>query len=175
MLVRGATREDIEAALDVANIQFRDNLAFLELEDKSGPRWSVRFKVRLTVLDLEGPGCRRGYLSFAYGHTNAPRRIRAAYYHGTGAWMVALLERAPAATIESGSMHLQGGRYKGSRGFLRAFRLVGANNVGSQAYPIPFECACNCWEHETDYLDTETLEYLGWETEIPHAIREGTA
>src|SRR5919112_3120247 len=41
MLVRGATREDINAALDVANIQFRDNLAFLELEDKSGPRWSV--------------------------------------------------------------------------------------------------------------------------------------
>ncbi len=168
MLIRGATCEDIEAALDVANEQFRGNLRFKELEDKSGPR-SAGFKVRLDVDDLEGPGCRRGYLACVYGHADKPRRFRSACYHGVGAWMVALLERAPNATIESGSMHLRGGHYRGARGFLRDYQSVGDNNVGSQTYPIAFSEACNCHEHGTDYIDRETLQYLGWEAELPSA------
>jgi hypothetical protein len=166
MLIRGATREDIEAALDVANEQFGGNLCFKALEDVSGPR-SLRFKVRLTVDDLEGPGCRRGFLSYIYGWTNKPRRIRSACYHAIGAWMVALLERAPEAIIESGSMHLQGGRYRGARGFLRAYQSVGDNNVGSQTFPIAFSESCNCHEHDCGFIDTETLRYLGWVTEMP--------
>jgi hypothetical protein len=169
MLVRGATREDIEAAeaaLDVANGQFLGNLRFKELEDKSGPR-SRRFKVRLDVTDLDGPGCRRGYLAYIYGHVDKPWRIRSACYHATGAWMVALFERAPNATIESGSMHLQGGRYRGARGFLREYRSVGQNNVGSEVIPITFSESCNCHEHGTDFVDTETIRYLGYETAMP--------
>jgi hypothetical protein len=75
--------------------------------------------------------------------------------------------RVPDAIIESGSMHLQGGRYRGARGFLLNFASVGANNVGSQIAPIPFEASCNCDEHDTDYIDIETLTYLGYETAIP--------
>jgi len=169
MLVRGATLADIEAALDVANEQFAGNLRFLELEDRSGPR-SRRFKVRLTVADLDAPGCRHGYLSYIYGWANKPRRNRSACYQGVGAWMVALFERCcPDATIESGSMHLQGGRYKGTKGFLRDYQSVRQNNVGSMVAPIPFEDACNCHEHDTDYIDTETLRYLGFETAMPAA------
>ena len=168
MLVKYANEADIFAALEVANWKYEGNLIMKEFEDVSGPRVS-RHKVRLTVKDLEGPGCRRGFLSYAYGHTNAPRRIRSACYHAVGAWMVALFERVPDAVIESGSMHLQGGRYKGAAGFLREYQSVGENNIGSQIYPIAFRDACNCWEHDTDIIDTTTLQYLGFETHVPGA------
>jgi hypothetical protein len=87
--------------------------------------------------------------------------------------MVALFERVPDAIIESGSMHLQGGRYQGARGFLLNFASVGENNVGSIICPIRFEAACNCFEHATDYIDIETLQYRGYETAIPGSQRGG--
>ena len=165
MIIRRAEESDIRAALDVANYQFDGNLAFKELEDRSGPR-VPRYKIRLTVRDLDGPGCRRGFLSY-YGDTDAPRRIRSACYHACGAFMVALLERVPDAIIESGAMHLQGGRYRGARGFLLNFAAVGENNVGSLACPVPFDAACNCYEHDIDFIDIETLVYRGYEFHIP--------
>ena len=80
MLIRRAGEDDIRAALDIANIQFKGNLQFKELEDRSGPR-VPRFKVRLAVRNLDGPGCRRGFLSYVYGLADKPRRIRSACYH----------------------------------------------------------------------------------------------
>jgi hypothetical protein len=172
MIIRRAEKRDIRAALDVANVQFGGNLYFKKLEDISGPRVK-KFRVRLTVEDLDMPGCRRGYLSYAYGFTNRPRRIRAACFHATGVWMTCLLERCPDAIIESGSMHLAGGRYRGVRGFLLNYQSVGAQNIGSKIMPIAFEASCNCDEFGTDYIDTDTLRYSGFETAIPGGTRAG--
>src|SRR5918993_4419809 len=102
MIIRRATEVQIRAALDVANEQFGGNLRFQELEDLQAPR-TPKFKVRLIVNDLEGAGCRRGYLSYYYGHTHKPRITRAACYHASGAFLVELLERVPEAIIEAGA------------------------------------------------------------------------
>jgi hypothetical protein len=160
MIIRRATQVQIRAALDVANEQFGGNLRFQELEDLQAPR-TPKFKVRLDVEDLEGPGSRRGYLSYYYGHSHKLRRSQAACYHASGAFMVALLERVPeAAVIEAGARGFEGGRYHGVEGFLEHYRAAGETNVGSQRAPIAFEDSCNCWEHLTDFIDTDTLTYI---------------
>jgi hypothetical protein len=159
MIIRRATQVQIRAALDVANEQFAGNLRFQELEDLQAPR-TPKFKIQLNVEDLKGPGCRRGYLSYYYGHTHKPRRSWAACYHASVAFMVALLERVPEAIIEAGARGFEGGHYHGVQGFLEHCRAAGETNVGSQIAPIAFEDSCNCWEHLTDFIDTDTLTYI---------------
>jgi len=158
MIIRRANEQQIRAALDVANGQFGGNLRFPKLEDLQAPR-TPKFKIQLNVEDLKGPGCRRGYLSYYYGHTHKPRHTRAACYHAYGAFLVALLERVPEAIIEAGARGFEGGRYHGVQGFLEHYRAAGETNVGSQRAPIAFEDSCNCWEHLTDFIDTDTLTY----------------
>ena len=159
MIIRRANEEQLRAALDVANEQFGGNLRFQKLEDLQAPR-TPKFKVRLDVEDLEGPGTRRGDLSYYYGHTHKPRLTRAACYHAYGAFLVALLERVPEAVIEPGARGFEGGRYHGVEGFLEHYRAAGETNVGSYRAPIAFEDSCNCWEHLTDFIDTDTLTYI---------------
>jgi hypothetical protein len=144
MIIRRATQVQIRAALDVVNEQFSGNLRFQELEDLQAPP-TPKFKVRLIVNDLEGAGCRCGYLSYYYGHTHKPRCTRADCYHAYGGFMVALLERVPEAIIEARARGFEGGRYPpGVEGFLEYYRAAGETNVGSQRAPIAFEDPCNC-------------------------------
>jgi hypothetical protein len=138
MIIRRATQVQIRAALEVANEQFGGNPRLQVLEDLKASR-TPKFKVWLIVNDLEGARCRRGYLSYYYGHPHNPRRTRAACYHAYGAFMVALLERVPEVIIEAGACGFEGGRYHGVEGFLEHYRAAGETNVGSQRAPIAFE------------------------------------
>jgi hypothetical protein len=134
MIISGITREDLEAARDVASTTLGNELVFSEFESYRANR---RHKVRLQVGDIDGPGARRHSHMYLLGYLTRPRRSRFACSHTYGHLFVAIFERCPRARIRTAMAD-----YRGARDFLRKYPLVLDANVGSQMFPIRFGDEC---------------------------------
>ena len=123
MIIIGAKKEDIEAALEHANKYFNGNLRFKTL-DYLGFTRDKRVKVTctLTVNDSKDIGSRR---NFEGG------RIAAACWHAHGVFFDAL----PAGT-----------EIRSCQTIMHAGDKWQDYNMGSIAYPLQASRACNCME-----------------------------
>jgi hypothetical protein len=157
MIIRGVTRQDLEAARDVASLTLCNTLVFSKLRSYSPAQ--LRYGARLQVRDMDGPGARRHSHAYASGFTDRPRRSRFACAHAYGHLFVAIFERCPEARI-----HTAFADYKEWRDFLAKYRGVIDMNVGSTMFPVRHgdECAC-----ESDEVPTDTLDDYLWRRGAP--------
>ena len=89
MLIKGATREEIHAALEEANTYFGGNLQFNRFDPAGSTRdGRQKHHVTLRVTSSKGPGHRLG---FAYSDRK-PRRLVSACWHAHGRFFDALPE-----------------------------------------------------------------------------------
>ena len=116
MQVSGASRQDIDAALDRANEQFDGNLQFNRGPDPVGRR----FRLTLRVANSKGAGAKLGF---------SGRRTVSACWHAHGAFFDALPEDA---TIRAGEQMIHPGDPWVDR------------NIGSMMQPLFFREACDC-------------------------------
>jgi len=72
MVISGLTFEELQAARDVASSLLGNELVFTELDSYSPTRWRLRLQVR----DIDGPGARRHSHMYLLGHARHPRRSR---------------------------------------------------------------------------------------------------
>ena len=126
MIVRHASKEALEVALDVANALYGGNLAFRTFEPvtRNGMGW----RVQLTVKNPDGPGTRQ-------------RQRRYACWHAHRDWLYALFERVPDAMVRTGQAF-----YRGLEGFKRNYRQTAHLSIGPLYEPYPLEDVCNCAE-----------------------------
>lgn len=87
MIVKNATREDLEKALELTNAVFQSNVTFKRLE-KTGRRYLVTLRTK----NSREPGSR-------IGHTG--RRIPAACWHVFGIFFEKLFAIAPDAEVKT--------------------------------------------------------------------------
>ena len=115
MLILNVTREELERALEAANLQFEGNLEFTKLE-QAERGW----RVRLGVKGYDGPGYRR---------STSGRRMRHACWHAHGVFFDCL---PPQAVIRAGRFTIHPGDP-----WLDW-------NIGSQIVPLYLSEACDC-------------------------------
>ena len=121
MIIRGATKAEIEHALEKANEKFGGNLRFKTFEPKGFTRHGLpKFSVTLTVHSSKEAGSRR-----------SPRgnRIAAACWHAHGVFMDSLPNGAEVETMQGKSK--PGDRWQDW-------------NAGSEAYPASMSTLCDC-------------------------------
>ncbi len=153
MLVRGISREDLEAAVGVASRALGNELEAYDvtLANKRGDAWNVRLKVR----DLDEPGARLHLHMYYLGHAPKPRRSGHACGHAVGAFMAACFERNPHARSKTGFVS-----YRDAWDFLSSYRQILDRNIGSQMLPIHFGDSCTCEDDEVP--GAESLAYVGY-------------
>jgi hypothetical protein len=148
MIISEISREDLEAAREVASDALGNRLVFWEFESTS----KLRHRVCMQVADIDGPGARRHSHLFYLGYGSWPRRSWFACGHAYGALFTAVYERNPHATIQTAFA-----TYHDAREFLNMYQSVLDRNVGSMMLPIRYGDECTC---EPDYIETDTIE--GW-------------
>jgi hypothetical protein len=158
MIISGVTREDLEAARDVASAALGNQLIFTRFDSYS----ATRHVISLQVKELDAPGARLHLHSYYLGYAWKPRRSRRACGHAFGAFLTAIFERAPGARVQS-TMNT----YSGYKDFLEHYQDVLDTNVGSVIFPIRFGDLCNC---PTDEIDTSTLEEYLWRAPGDRAV-----
>jgi len=129
MLIRGATREDLTAA-----VRATPGVRFFYEPYAVGRGWRFRLKT-------DGPKPRFGRVSANQVRRNGERRRipGAVCWHGHREFMRALFERAPGATLETGLI-----TYRGREDFERRHASTGLRNVGSQVWPVFYGNCCDC-------------------------------
>jgi hypothetical protein len=150
MIISGISREDLEAAREVASQALGNEIVFGKLHSYRPKRHGVRLQVH----DIDGPGARRHSSMFLIGHAQKPRRSRFACSHAHGAFYVAVFEREPFAKIQTCYAY-----YRDAWDFLNVYRTVLDRNIGSMMFPIRFSDECTC---TSDVIDTTTLEDWLW-------------
>lgn len=122
MVIRGASKAQIETALETANKTFDNNLRFKTFGEIGNDRQGKpKFTVTLTVVNSRKPGSRISHMG---------RRISAACWHAHGVFMDSLPD---SATIDTGQQ----------RGINPGDAWVDWN-AGSQAYPASMSSLCDC-------------------------------
>src|SRR5215213_10998508 len=100
MLIKGISREDLEAAVEIASGTLGNRLelyAMYPANRRRGNAW--RFRVK--VADPEAPGARRYFRRHRLRLTKAPKRSHKPCTHALGALCVAIFERKPYAQVET--------------------------------------------------------------------------
>jgi hypothetical protein len=97
MIISGISREDLEAARDVASRALGNEIIFEDLKSYS-PK---RHRLRLEVKDIDSTGARHHYHKFMLGYRKQPRRSRHACAHCYGFFFVAIFERNPDARVRT--------------------------------------------------------------------------
>jgi hypothetical protein len=147
MLVRGISRGDLEAAVEIAagTLGNRMELHALYRANRSGSAW--RFRVR--VADPDAPGARRYYGHYRLGLTKVPTRSYNPCSQALGALCVAIFEQKPYAQVETLHPAFFGGvRFRDVREFLRKYEGMVNQERG--------ECTC-----ESDEIETGTIDGSG--------------
>jgi hypothetical protein len=151
MIISGISRQDLEAARDVAGTLLGNELIFSEFHSHG----THRHQVRLQVADLDLPGARRHSQLFRLGYGKRPRRSRFACAHSYAFLFCAIFERNPDARIQTAMA-----TYRGFREFLETYPDVLDANIGSIMYPVRFGDECNC---DSDYIPMDTITPALWE------------
>ncbi|MDQ3863410.1 MAG: hypothetical protein M3317_07925 [Actinomycetota bacterium] len=147
MLVKGISRGDLEAAVEIASGTLGNRLELYAMyrANRSGGAW--RFRVK--VADPDAPGARRYFRRYRLGLTKAPNRSHNPCTHALGALCVAIFERKPYAQVETSHPAFLGGvRFRDVREFLSKYKEMVNRERG--------ECTC-----ETDDIETGTIDGSG--------------
>ena len=129
MIIIGATKAQLEAALEAANGHLHGNLRFKDIEHvKTRRDKREQFKVTLTVKDTNEIGSRRSYEG---------RRIPAACWHAHGVFFDNLPEGTEIRTSFFGSVSMKAGD---------KWTDI---NIGSTYRPLMASHACNCMDWNT--------------------------
>jgi hypothetical protein len=138
MIIKNVSRENLEAALELVNGRYANNIAFLKLEPVGR-----RFRVRLKAIDSRGPGGKLA--TYPIMSRRFPEFIRDAKqdrhvgncccWHVHGHFFRALFLISPAAEIVS-----RGNRITMSSGNWQDY------NVGSMIAPVYASECCHCEE-----------------------------
>lgn len=131
MIVRGATREQIEAAGTQTGIRIKHT-------GTAGR--GLRFTLGLG--DPGPDGTRRYQRTSASAFQNG-RKVNAVCFHGHRDFMEALFRAVPDAVLVSGKA-----RYDGVGDFNAYADFVGDSNVGSKMYPVGYRDACECGQRD---------------------------
>src|SRR5215213_4574256 len=122
MLVRGLSRADLEAAVEIASGTLGNRLelyAMYPANMRRGNAW--RFRVK--VADPDAPGARRYFRRHRLRLTKAPKRSHNPCTHALGALCVAIFERKPYAQVETFHPAFLGGvLFRDAREFLRKYK-----------------------------------------------------
>jgi len=133
MKAKNCTMEELQAALDIVNVQYKGNVGWKSLDPQ---RKQIAFTLK--VRDSKGPGHRLGFPQPPRswkGETNwkPGKRMPFACWHVHGYFFEALFQVNPNAAVLSGRSWItkDGGNWQD-------------RNIGSQAYPLMFSEACEC-------------------------------
>jgi hypothetical protein len=147
MLVKGISRGDLEAAVEIASGTLGNRLELYATYPANRSRSAWRFRVR--VADPDAPGARRYFRRYRLMPTEAPKRSHEPCAHALGALCVAIFERKPYADVETfHPAFLRGVRFRYVREFLREYEGMVDRERG----------ACTC---ESDEIETETIDGSG--------------
>jgi hypothetical protein len=147
MLVKGISRGDLEAAVEIASGTLGNRLELYAMYPANRRRSAWRFKVK--VADPDAPGTRRYFRPYRLGLTKAPNRSHNPCSHALGALSVAIFERNPYAQVEtSHPAFFRGVRFRDVREFLQKYKGMVHQERG--------ECTC-----ETDEIETGTIDGSG--------------
>ena len=135
MIIRQATKEQLEAAMLSASNAYSGNIRFKNGPDPVNQKGTAH-RLTLTVNRSAAPGGRR---------SNTGRKIAAACWHVHREFMKALYLTAPNAVISSALA-----TYRGEEDFENEFEATGDRNIGSAFQPQSMRTACEC-EENSDY------------------------
>jgi hypothetical protein len=114
MLVRGISRGDLEAAVEIASGTLGNRLELYAMYPANRRRSAWRFRVK--VADPDAPGARRYSRRYGLRLTKAPKRSHNTCTHALGALCVAIFERKPYTQVETFHPAFLGGSSSGMRG-----------------------------------------------------------
>jgi hypothetical protein len=144
MLVKGISRADLEAAVEIASGTLGNRLQLYAMYPANRRRSAWRYRVK--VADPDAPGARRYFRRYRLRLTKAPKRSHKPCTHALGTLCVAIFERKPYAHVETFHPAFFGGvRFRDARGFLRNYTGMVDRERG--------ECTC-----ESDEIETVTID-----------------
>ena len=118
MLVKGISRADLEAAVEIASGTLGNRLELYAIYPANRRRSAWRFRVK--VADPEAPGARRYFRRYRLRLTKAPKQSHNPCTHAFGALCVAIFERKPYAQVETfHPAFFRGVLFRDAREFLR--------------------------------------------------------
>jgi len=161
MLVKGISRADLEAAVEIASRTLGNRLQLYAIYPANRRRSAWRF--RLKVADPNAPGARRYFRRYALGFTKVPKRSHNPCPHALGALCVAIFERKPYAQVET--LHpafFRGVLFRDAREFLRKYKGMVDRERG--------ECTC-----ESEEIETVTIDGSGviFDAHVPRGRKRG--
>jgi hypothetical protein len=147
MLVKGISRADLEAAVEIASGTLGNRLVLYAIYPANRRRSAWRFRVK--VADPEAPGARRSFLRYRLRLTKAPKPSHNPCAHALGVLCVAIFERKPYAQVETFHPAFFGGiLFRDVQEFLRKYKEMVDREQG--------ECTC-----ETEEIETVTIDGSG--------------
>jgi hypothetical protein len=149
MLVKGISRADLEAAVEIASGTLGNRLQLYAIYPANRRRRNA-WRFRVKVADPDAPGARRYFRRYGLRLTNkVPKRSHNPCTHAFGALCVAIFERKPYAQVETiHPVFLGGVRFRDAREFLRKYKGMVDGERG--------ECTC-----ESDEIETLTIDGSG--------------
>ena len=147
MLVKGISRADLEAAVEIASGTLGNRLELYAIYPANRRRSAWRFRVK--VADPEAPGARRYFGRYRLRLAKTPKRSHKPCAHALGALCVAIFERKPYAQVETFHPAFFGGvLFLDAREFLQKYKGMVDGERG--------ECTC-----ESDEIETVTIDGSG--------------
>ena len=148
MLVKGISRADLEAAVEIASGSLGNRLQLYAMYPAYRRRRNA-WRFRVKVADPDAPGARRYFRRYRLRLTKAPKRSHNPCTHALGALCVAIFERKPYAQVETFHPAFFGGvLFRDAREFLRKYKGMVDRERG--------ECMC-----ESDEIETVTIDGTG--------------
>ena len=145
MLVKGISRADLEAAVEIASGSLGNRLQLYAIYPANRRRRNA-WRFRVKVADPDAPGARRYIRRYRLGLTKAPKRSHNPCPHALGALYVAIFERKPYAQVETfHPAFFRGFLFRDAREFLRKYKGMVDRERG--------ECTCESEEIETVTID----------------------
>jgi len=148
MLVKGISRADLEAAVEIASGTLGNRLELYAIYPANRRRSAWRFRVK--VADPHAPGARRYFRRYRLRLTKAHKRSHNPCTHALGALCVAIFERKPYAQVETSHPAIfRGILFRDAQEFLRKYKGMVDRERG--------ECTCETGEIETVTIDGSGL------------------
>jgi hypothetical protein len=133
MLIKNATREQLDKALEQTNKEYDGNVIYNEITSIN--QKGTRHRMTLRVKEAHGKGARLGF--YQNPNTGNRRHLISACWHVHGTFFDNLLNIAPEAEIKAGTLTI----YKTINGVFNNWQ---DRNIGSQMNPFYFSEACEC-------------------------------
>jgi hypothetical protein len=148
MLVKGISRADLDAAVEIASGTLGNRLELYAMYP-ANRRTRSAWRFRVKVADPHAPGARRYFRRYRLGLAKAPKRSHNPCTHALGALCVAIFERKPYARVETFHPAFFGGiLFRDAREFLGKYEGMVDRERG--------QCTC-----QTDEIETVTIDGSG--------------